>query len=154
MNQEERKKERLDKTKEKSTNLAWPTPGDSDVPPAEERANHIHTYSLMVAREQGLLSRGETTIVRTTPQSPRSSNAQQRVDDNDDQTDTVNWSDVMRLRETINDGLSRQDFPFLPAKSLRRFSSFNLLTAFVSAVTLLGTETELSRRCTLLLYCY
>lgn len=37
MNQgRQRKRERFDKMEKKWTNLAWPTPGDSDVPPAEE----------------------------------------------------------------------------------------------------------------------
>jgi hypothetical protein len=50
------------------TNLAWPTLGDSDVPPAEERANHIHTYSLMVARERGATSfRGDGDRGATAP---------------------------------------------------------------------------------------
>lgn len=95
---------------EKSTNLAWPTPRDSDVPPAEKRANHIHTYSLMVAREQSLLSEGETTIARTNPQSLRlSSRCTTRVDDNGDQADTANQSDVTRLYEILYGGLACQD---------------------------------------------
>lgn len=42
---------------EKSTNFAWPTSEDSDVPPAEERANHIYIYSFTVVQEQGFLSK-------------------------------------------------------------------------------------------------
>lgn len=47
MNQERQREkegeERFDRM-EKWTNLAWPTSGDSDVPPAEKRANRIYVY--------------------------------------------------------------------------------------------------------------
>lgn len=57
------------------TNLAWPTPGDSDVPPAEERTNHIHTYSLVVAgaclpRERGDRGDGSLVLARARARAP------------------------------------------------------------------------------------
>jgi len=77
-----RERKRFDKMEKKWTNLARPTPGDSDVPPAEERANHIHTYSLMVARERSLdRGNGNRGDSYSGPPRARPFGVQQRVDD-------------------------------------------------------------------------
>lgn len=87
---EKEREERFDKM-EKWTNLAWPTPGDSDVPPAEERANRIYTYTCILVRAEAKPPFAGTTIVGTIPGLPslslsfsaptRLPGVQQRVDD-------------------------------------------------------------------------
>lgn len=129
MNQGGGEEERFDKMEEKSTNLAWPTPGDSDVPPAEERAKHIHIYSLMVAREQGLHSEGETAIARTNSQSPRSSS--RHTTTRRRQRRSNGYCESVGRNAIVRNDIRRAD-PSRPVKSFRLFSSFNILTVFVS----------------------
>lgn len=112
------------------TNLAWPTLGDSDVPPAEERANHIHTCSLMVVRER-------TVIAGTAPWSPRAPIRRSTTRANAAITLTGHRESTGRDAIARNDDWQGEtDHDCGLAKS----PSFSPLTAFVSDIYVTGFE--------------